>query len=122
MVQNATTLDQKQPTSNSAPTRDQTNVLCYRERNRRCIRKVDRYCGALCPCGSNRTGFTSDTNLSRVLVSVTGNKSNSLEDVGFIGRHLYSYSYNYNYNHHNHWSCCPSCLAALVLLSWSPAC
>jgi hypothetical protein len=41
-----------------------------------------------------------------------------LEDVGFIGRHLY----NYNYNHHNHRSCCPSCLAALVLLSWSPAC
>jgi hypothetical protein len=38
------------------------------------------YCTVLCPCGSNRTSFTSDTNLSRVLVSVTGNKRNSLED------------------------------------------
>jgi hypothetical protein len=48
-------------------------------------------------------------------------KRNSLEEVGFIGRHLY----NYNYSHHNHWSCRSSCLAplvALVLLSWSPAC
>jgi hypothetical protein len=44
-----------------------------------------------------------------------------LEDVGFIGRHLY----NYSYRHHNHWSCCSSCLASLVvlvLLCWSPAC
>jgi hypothetical protein len=78
------------------------------------------YCHALCPCGSNRTSFTSDTNLSRVLVPVTVNKCNSLEDVGFIGRHLYNY--NYNYSHHNHWSCCSSPLVALVLLSWSPAC
>jgi hypothetical protein len=53
-----------------------------------------------------------------VLMSVTGNKRSSLEDVSFIGRHLY----NYNCNHHNHWSCCSSPLAALVFLSWSPAC
>jgi hypothetical protein len=74
------------------------------------------YCHALCPCGINRTSFTSDTNLSRVLVSVTGNKSNSLEDVGFIGRH------HYNYNQHNYWSGRSSPLVALVLLSWSSAC
>jgi hypothetical protein len=43
-------------------------------------------------------------------VFVTGNKRNSLEDVGFIGRHLY----NYSYSHHNHWSCCCSCLSPLV--------
>jgi hypothetical protein len=76
------------------------------------------YCHALCPCGINRTSFTSDTNLSRVLMSVTGNKRNSLEDVGFTGRHLY----NYSYSHHNHWSGRSSPLVALVLLSWSPAC
>jgi hypothetical protein len=80
------------------------------------------YCGALFPCGSNRTScggeFSSDTDLSRVLVSVTGNKRNSLEDMAFIGRHLY----NYNYSHHNNWSGPSSPLVALVLLSWSSAC
>jgi hypothetical protein len=60
-----------------------------------CVRFLETgllYCHALCPYGINRTSFTSDTNLSRVLVSVTGNKHNSLEDVGFIGRHLYNYN------------------------------
>jgi hypothetical protein len=64
--------------------------------------------------------FCGLIHFSHVLVSVTGNKRNSLEDVGFIGRHLY----NYSYSHHNHWSSCASCLASLVvlvLLSWSPA-
>jgi hypothetical protein len=42
IVQNATTFDQKQHISTLALTPDQKKVLCYSEKNSRCMRKVDR--------------------------------------------------------------------------------
>jgi hypothetical protein len=45
MVQNAITFDQKQRSRTAVPVPARTNVLYYRERNRCCKRKMDRYPG-----------------------------------------------------------------------------